>query len=436
MRSRFVHASVLAFCAACSSYAQAENPQKETRDHAYFRGREDTVEGADIAAGIGRVVLSPVRLLFDALLREPIDGSARVIEKHHVIARVRDVFHPTPDFTWYPTLTLDLGVYGAVGVHAHWDHALARNHEVDAALATGGFEAWQGRIRDDFRFGPTKIGVQGKFISRRDRDFYGLGPDSKTSDQTQFGLTAGEAIAFVSFEKPGIEVQIAEGYSDELTGPGYAPSIETKFDTSTIPGFGKELGLARSSLDVKLDSRGKNRDEEVGGVAFIGNATYARDLRDKERAFVSATADLQVAFDVIKPGRILTLRAYAQDTFALGSEPVPFTHQAMLGWTHHYGFYWGRFRGEAAVMAEARWRYPVAYLLDMMWIASTGNVFKHDFSDFSFGELTGSLGVGFRTRRTGSPPIEVIFAAGTTRFDEDFGFDSGRVYLSTSGDLL
>jgi len=436
MRSRFVSVFALVICLACSAHAQAEKPAKEKRDHAYFRGREDPVDGADIAAGIGRVVLSPVRLLFDALVREPIDGSARVIEKHHVIPIVRDVFHPRPDFTWYPTLTLDLGVYGAVGARAHWNNALMRNHEVDAALATGGFEAWQGRIRDDFRFGAAKLGVQGTFISRRDRDFYGLGPESNTDDQTQFGLTAGEAIAFVSFERPGVQIQLAEGYSDELTGPGYEPSVETRFDPSTIPGYGKELGLARSSIDVKLDSRGKDRDEEIGGVAFIGNATYARDFRDKERAFVSTTADLQVAIDVIKPGRVLTLRAYAQDTFALGSEPVPFTHQAMLGWTHHYGFYWGRFRSEAAVMAEVRWRYPIAYLLDMMWITSAGNVFKHDFSDFSFGELTGSLGVGFRTRHTGTAPIEMVFAVGTTRFDQDFGIDSGRVYLSTSGDLL
>jgi hypothetical protein len=412
------------------------DPPKERRDRSYFRGRDEPNPHADLGAQIARAVLYPIRLLVDSLLRIPVDGGARFIERHHVIPIARNIFHPTPNFTWYPTLTIDLGVYGAVGARAHWDHALVRNHEVDAAIATGGIDAWQGHLRDDFRFGHSRVGVQAKFFSRRDRDFYGLGPSSSSDDHTHFALTIGEVAAFASFEDKHAILQLSQGYSDELTGPGYDPSIETHFDPATIPGYGQEIGLANAAIDVKLDSRGTVHDEQSGGVAFIGNATYSRDVRDMQRTFLSTTADVQVAIEVMRPGRVLTLRAYGQDTFALGSEPVPFTHQAMLGWTHHYGFYWGRFRGEAAVMAEAHYRYPIAYLLDMMWIASAGNVFQHDFSDFSLGALTGSLGVGVRTRRTGSPPIEIIFALGTKRFEEPFAFEGARLYITTSGDLL
>jgi hypothetical protein len=133
---------------------------------------------------------------------------------------------------------------------------------------------------------------------------------------------------------------------------------------------------------------------------------------------------------------VLATRVYVAETASLGGGAVPFLHLATLGWNNHQGFVLGRFRGEAAFLAEVRYRYPVAFFFDVQWIASVGNVFARDFSDFSAGALTGSFGVGLRTRRTGDDPLEVTVAIGTSRFDAPgFGIDSVRLYLSTTRGL-
>jgi hypothetical protein len=172
-----------------------------------------------------------------------------------------------------------------------------------------------------------------------------------------------------------------------------------------------------------------------GGARLTGNVTYGRDVRDSERTFVSTEADAEVAIEVSHPDRVLSLRGYFMDSVPLGTEPVPFLEQAMLGWKNHYGFVWGRFRDNAALMAELKYRYPVGYYLDMMLIGSVGNVFARDLSDFTPKALTSSLGVGFRTRRTGLKPIELIVAVGSSRFDQAFSIESVRLYLSITEGL-
>ena len=123
------------------------------------------------------------------------------------------------------------------------------------------------------------------------------------------------------------------------------------------------------------------------------------------------------------------------DTVPLGELPVPFAEQAMLGWNNHFGFQWGRFRDEAAILTELRYRYPIAYFVDMQWGVSVGNVFAKDFSDFDAKALTTSITVGFRTRRTGRTPLRVLLGVGTTRFDQAFEIQSVRLYVSNAEDL-
>jgi len=397
-----------------------------------IRGRTAGADGGDAVRAAARVAMFPLHLVTEFGLRRPVYAAAAWADRNHVAPIVNEVLEPTPDFKWHPTLSVDFGVLVAVGLRARWRSFLHPDHDVEARMTTGGDHAWQLEASDRLRFGDGYMGVRGGFLTRGDRAYYGLG-QTTANVRTHFTQTRYDAQAFLGVAR-GMHVrfELTGGYTGERTGPGHAPSIETRFDPAAVPGLGS-LELVITRLDLVLDSRA-TRDEPDGSRIAL-NASFAQDVRTPERAFVTAELDAEAAFEVMAPDRVLAVRAYAVDTAPTGREPVPFTYQAMLGWKNHHGFVWGRFRGESAVMAELSYRYPIAYYVDAEWVASVGTVSARHFVDVRPGALTGSLGLGFRTRRAGGAPIELLFAVGTTRFEEAFALQSFRVYLGIAEGL-
>lgn len=404
------------------------------RDPAQYRGRERSSDAGDALAWIPRVAFFPIYAVAEYGVRYPLYKGIEWIDRNHVVPYVAKALHPVSGFYWSPTLSLDLGAITFAGVQARWEDVGVPGHQIKASLAFGGFEAWRAKLQDRWQLGDNGyLGLRGAFETRWDRPFYGLGPYSNDF-RTNFTLTRGDGFFFGAVEAGNhFRLQLSAGYRGEKTSSGGVTSVETVFITKDIPAFGEELNLGLTMLDLKLDSR--HEVEDNGGVRLLANATYARDFRVFERSFVTAEADLEVAGEVSYPDRVLAARVYAKDTIPIGDMPVPFTHQAILGGENHHGFVWARFRDESAVMAEVRYRYPIAFYVDAQWTASAGNVFSQHFENFDLGALTGSLGAGLRTRRTGMPPIELTFAVGTSRFDERFGLENFRVYLNTTEGL-
>ena len=409
----------------------------QRRDPSRFRGRTSFATADEVLSWIPRVLFFPLYLFSEYVLRVPSVAGAAWMDRNHVVPILDHVFNPTPDIHWAPTLALDSINFLVVGVEARWRNFLVRGHEISGSAETSAFEGWRFKARDSWQIGksPVSVGARGMFFTRQDLTFYGLGPSSKEADQTYYSETLGEGFAFAAYDyRDNAHLELSGGFRDVSTGgSSNLPSIQSRFWPTLIPGLGEEIGLATVALDLRLDSR-IVRDQS-GGFRVVGNASYARDVQDSERSFLSTLVDAEGAIEVSRPDRVLSLRGRFADTFALGQRPVPFTEQPMLGWSNHFGFHWGRFRGESALMAEVRYRYPIAYFIDMQWILSVGNVFSHDFGDFNLGALTTSMGVGFRTRRTDRTPLELVFALGTSRFDEAFDVQSVGVYLATTEGL-
>jgi len=425
----------------------------QRKDPAQFRGRTNYETADEPLSWIPRIVLFPLYLVSELILRVPSVGGAIWMDRNHVVPILDHIMNPTPDIHWGPILTLDLGRYFSAGLEGRLSNVGVRGHEITGSAETSGTDGGRVKLRDSWKIGPMTVGARGTALFRNDLAFYGFGPYSKQSDETYFSDTRFEGFGFVGYDyRRYLHLELSGGFRDDTTGSGFVPSINGRFwgakspipcdppdplcpgaPPQPVPGLNTELGLAMAAFDVRLDTR--RVDAQSGGLRALANATYAQDVRDSERSFISTTLDVTGAVEVSRPDRVLSLRGYLVDTFPLGDQPVPFTEQAMLGWANHFGFHWGRFRDEAAVMAELRYRYPIAYFLDMQWIASVGNVFSRDFNDFDFGALTTTLAVGLRTRKTGRTPIELILGLGTTRFNEAFDIQSVRLYLSTTEGL-
>lgn len=418
---RLLNAAMLAAMLLASPPARAD-------DDPPMRGRTNHTTFEEGVLWVPRIVFFPFHLFAEYGLRRPAYAAAAWADREHVPAVVTGILHPTPSFEWAPTVVLDLGVDAAMGGSMVLRNPFASGEELRAS-ASAGPNVVEFEARDRHQWGPVYAGVRGH-TNRRARPFYGLGPDSG-NQRAYFAQMRLEGFAFGGFEQRHFQLEAWEGLRREHVGHAEAsPSVETMFHS--LPGFAP-LDLAMLGVDLRLDSRDK--PEENGGIRVLANATYAQDMKLAERSFVTTELDAEAAIEVSKPDRVLTARFYGADSLPFGREPVPLTHLPMLGWRNHLGFIWGRFRGESALMAELRYRWPIAYFVDAQIAVSAGNVFARDLSDFNAAKLTTSFAVGIRTRRTGLSVIEAMVGFGTTRFEERFDIPSLRLYLGVTEGL-
>ena len=431
---RVVAALLVGVAFAAPRLARADDATIEPdqrQDPNAYRGRVADEGPDEPFLWIPRVLFFPIYLLAEYVIRRPIYAFVEWSDRHHVWPRTMRVLHPTPNFEWNPSFNLDLGVEAWVGAGLTLRNLFVPRNELKTSFAVG-LNVLEFEARDRWRSGPVSLGVT-QHVGRHDRPFYGLGPDS-SGDRVSYSQSLWEAAAFAGFDAgKHVHLEVSEGFRREHLGPSTSePSIETRFDTATLPGF-DDVHLAILAAALRVDTR--KVPDQPSGVRLLANATHARDVVVPDRSFLKGELDAQGAIEVSRPGRVLSLRFYGADTLPTGGAPVPLTDLPMLGGPNHLGFYWGRFRGEAAVMAELRYRYPIAYDGDAQLVVSTGNVFARDFHDFDVEKLTASFAIGLRTRRVGLLPLAVMVGFGTTQFDRPFAVDTFRLFIGTDSGL-
>jgi hypothetical protein len=401
----------------------------------YYRGRTPGRRAGEIALWIPRVIFFPLHLVTEYGIRRPIRALIEVTENQRILEYIDKILNPTPNFRWSPTLIANLGVLTSGGVQFWWRDAVIPRNEIAAQAATGGQDFWQFAGRDRYTLDEIYFGILGDFLMRPDRPFYGLGNTSDPEALTYYTQTRGTALGFVGWLPSNhLRLEASGGYRFERMSPGRNPSVETRFDVQTeVPAFGDYLHLFVANANVILDSR-PNRAHNTG-LRWDARGSYTRDVRDKERHWVSIESDLEAALEVISPGRVLSLSLYGIDTIPLASRPVPVMDQAVLGLFRLPGFLWGRYIDQSAVVATLAYRYPVWEHVDALWTIATGNVFQEHFQNFSFSSFVSSFGVGARSRLDGRDAIEVFLAIGTSRFNQPFSIEGFRLHVGLNPSL-
>ena len=429
-----VGTAVLAVASAIASDARAGDvPEESTTidprardDPSAYRGRKNPTTVLEALAWVPRVVCYPLYLTTDLLLRRPIYGLVDWIDESNALVFLRRrIFEPSPHFSWFPTFWFDLGTPASVGLEFSIKNVMSRRDELHLVASTGGLYFWHFGARERVDVGPIFVGARGDYLTRRDRNFYGLGPYS-TDEETHFRQTRYEAAAFVGVDRTHhFNAELSGGARGERSGPGDEPSIETRFDPRTIPGYEEPINLIVAKARVALDSRATVdgwRRALSGEVTYCTRflARHAFVRRDESRR-ARRVRDLEAGSRL---RRAHVLRRHRADRQRSG--PLHRPADARLRQSPRLRM--GRFRGESAVLAEVQYRYPIAYYFDALWTVSSGNVFKRDLSDFNAKALTMSFGLALRSRRWGLSPLDVGFALGTTRFDEPYGIQNVRVY--------
>lgn len=437
---------------AAPAASQPPSPKRPVPDYS-GRGPEPTTAG-DVALWVPRVVLSPLYVVSEYVIRWPLSVVVPAAERADLPRKVYDFFTFGPE---HKAGIVPVGMYEfdfnpSIGVYAFWNDAGFRGDDLHAHL-----EAWPtawvgGSLQEHIQIDPkhaAQFRIEG--IRRPDRVFYGIGPDSRQSSQSRYGTDRIDAGALYEWRFwRATRIQMAAGlrYVNLYDGHyGGDPSIETEAARGAFalpPGYGTGYTAEYNRATFVLDSR-PPQAAFAGGTLTVfqaapGSGVYAElqaeqgsDVRESPASgWIRYGATLGASLDLNQRGRVIGVAVTTLFADPLGTRAIPFTELASLGGDGPMrGYYFGRLVDRSASAASAHYVWPIGPWLDGTLEAAVGNVFDQHLEGFRPGRLRFSGDVGLSSKQLGGDyPIEVIFGMGSETFERGGTIDSFRFTVS------
>lgn len=381
-------------------------------------------------AWIPRLVLMPAHLATEYVLRRPIVAFVRWGDEHFLWKRIYDTF------TWdggragvYPIGNVDLGLNASGGAAFFW-HGFGTADNTVNASASGGRDLFVASARDRFRLFRDRSGVlivHGEYTQRPDGVFYGIGPDTRTEDETGFsyrvtGAGAGIDGSLGGFSHALIQVDYRRAHFDGSRTSVPAPGIDERFGGIGQPALPPGLSgyqLVAPLVLLVLDSRNPRPEWATGtGVRFEWHGAYGVDPGATATQFLSTGGRAAAFYDFTGAHHVLAFDFAANLAQKLGSNEIPFWELPMLGgndWMR--GFLNGRLRGPTTVTAALEYRYPCWIFLDAELFSEVGNAFGERFDGFAPERLFLSYGFALRSNLAPQTPVGLTVAFASNRFD-------------------
>lgn len=430
-----------------TEFKTSGEPLERRRDRPKFDGVVERTTAGEVALWVPRVILFPLYLVSEYVVRRPIGWVVTGIEKHRILPKLRHyttVGDPDGDGLYAgvdPIARFDTGFRFAVGLLFWAENLFGDSSELRLGVdsdfvrnATADLQ-WQIEAANRLFLTPMLRAEQ-----RDDFRFYGIGADSDEESQTRFFRRKlfGGLKAEYKAPSPGIGAKLTAEISEndfdcsdsneafDICGVDHV--INTDDDVFNPPGF-DGYSLVRLKARLYADSRPPRPENGTGARAEVF-ARWGQGLSNSDIRFLRGGAEGALFWDVFK-ARVIGLRVAAETT--LDSNEVPFAELILPGGPDVMrGFARGRMHGASMFVASLDYRYPIWSLADGTIFFETGNAFD-DLSDLELDALRGSFGLGLRTLGSRHVSLDLLLAAGTTRFDAaNFGIESWRLSVGTN----
>jgi outer membrane protein assembly factor BamA len=244
--------------------------------------------------------------------------------------------------------------------------------------------------------------------------YYGLGPDTFSEDRANFRIKQAYGAATVKFRPSWwtrLEAEAAyESFKNE-EGRGRAPSIETRYDSTTAPGLFSDPKYIHTNGTAAIDWRTSPEYSRTGGYYGVTLHDYS-DL-DDTFSFRRLDGELIQHLPILRQTWVLSFRGRMQTTIG-DDDIVPYYALPYLGsGSTLRGYRTGRFRDRHALLTSAEFRWiPNLLALDMALFFDAGKVASRR-EDLDFNDLKTDWGIGARFHGPAATPIRIEMAKGS-----------------------
>lgn len=440
MKLRILGATLCAVLALWSADGNAA-PKRTLPDYGN-RGKEPTTPG-DVALWVPRVILSPVYLVTEYGIRWPLGKLISAAERADLPETLYNFFFFGPNHSagFAPIAFIDFGFRPSVGLYAFWDDAGFKGHELRFHGTTGGSGWFAGVLTERVAFhGDDSLTLTLAGVTRPDRAYFGIGPDTLQSNISRYGEKRFDANLVADFRlwrASRIETSLGVRSLDFRRGsweedPATQDSVAAGV-FSQPPGLAQGYTAQTSGVRLAFDNRLPS-PADGSGVRLEVEAEQGTDIRREPGAsWLRYSATAGAFWDLNGRNRVLSLSVATLFVDSLNHREVPFSELVTLGGAGPMrGFYPGRLRDKSAAVATLKYRWPIWVWLDGSLQAAVGNVFGDHLQQLEWSRFRFSSAIGFESVGSRDGSFELLAGIGTETFDHGTQITSGRVLIGTN----
>lgn len=423
-----------------ASIARADTPKRELPD---YDGRPDTTTTGEVLLWIPRVILSPLYLVSEYVVRRPLGFLVSGAERIGLPEAVYDLFFFGPDHNAgiLPIAFLDFGFYPSVGLYFFWNDFVPRQ-DLKIRGSTWGVHWLAGSISDRIHLDSlSDLVITGTSIRRPDYQFYGLGPNTLERDLSRYGASRIDASVGLELKLGGLSLLTSQvGLRRAHFHHGefdHDPSIERAVRDGRYPlppGFATGFTAFVNAITLAIDTR-RARPANGSGVRLELRGEQVNQFEPSDAgAYVRYGGSLGGYWDIGAHGRVVSLSFATEFVDPLRSDVViPFTELASIGGPESMrGFPPGRLYGRSAATATLHYRWPIWVWLDGSIQLAVGNVFDEHLEDFKPKLLRFSGAIGIESVGAPNSSLELLVGLGSETIDHGAQLTSLRFVIGTN----
>lgn len=439
-----------------------------------YDGRgDDPVTAEEVFIWIPRGLFFPVYLVAEYGVRWPIGKLTSALDEADLPAIFGDffTFGPGDKMGLVPSALIDFGFRPSIGAYFFSDDLPVDGLGFRSHVAFGGVDWYRatGTVRytlDEATPGSHEkfVQVKGIYSHRPDWLFWGIGPESRKSDES--GYTAQYIDAFARYEggywrsgqlKSWVGIRHAEFFHRHSdSGPGGTPGIVSSVAQGRYtapPLFPDGYFVFKSGVDLSVDTRRKRTKILEDGSDFLAPPGHGVKLAPRMELATGLREETSLVdpADTVRPSwvkyggtlggfvdlynqRVIGLQAIVDFIDPLDdAAPIPFNELVSLGGSRPMrGFLESRLLGRSSAVMQLDYTWPIWVSLDGALHYSVGNVFGEHLDGFDATLLRQSFGLGFGATAMRDHNFEFLLAFGTETFDQGSNIDTVRFVIGAS----
>ncbi|MEM9072948.1 MAG: hypothetical protein AAGE52_30855 [Myxococcota bacterium] len=416
-----------------------DDPDIEERDVPNYDGREDRpVSVGDVLIWIPRIVMFPVYLVTEFLLRRPLGFLVTNAEEAEVPDKVVQffTFGPSNNIALAPTFSFDFGFRPTVGAFFRYNDLGSEGHNLRAGFSIARRDLLSGSVA--YRWAPKngnwEMQLSGSATKRPDGLFFGLGSQASESLRSRYDWVSYDANLRVTgslWRQSSISMSLGyrnQTYGDDAIGNTTVNSlVENGLLDELPPGFEDGVSAIIQRTRLTIDTR-PSRPAPGTGARVVGEYTFGFDANDPEsQMWLNYGGTAAAFFDISGFQHVIGVHVSAAVAEALQGD-VPFLELPFLSTNGPMRGFVGRFlSGESEFSVLVDYHWPVWNWLDGTLHVAMGNVYDGKFEDFSLENMRLSFGIGLAGVAQRDHFFEFLVGFGTDTFENRPDVESIRI---------